>query len=86
MKIYTQSLMLNVQQLPSATDIQEDMMYLQESDTCHKTKKNTTPRTSEDSVIYNSIITTQFIVEHPEMKPQRDYQDYTKFANEEFSN
>jgi hypothetical protein len=78
--------MLNVQQLPLATDIPEVMMLLLRLGTHLRAKMNTIQRTLEDSVSSKNLEINVILVEHPEMKPLRDYQDYTKFANEEFSN
>lgn len=58
------------------------MTLCQKLDICHKTDKNLIQRTLEDLVFILQLI---LIVENPKLKPKKDYDDYTKYVNEEFS-
>ncbi len=75
--------MLNALRLLFTRDTLRDTMSHLRSDTCHRIDRSLTLRTSGDSV--KSIYCQPFLVENPELKPQKDYQDYTKFVNEELT-
>ena len=65
-----------------AKHIQWGIMLNLECDTLHRLDKNTILKTLDVLVsIYNY---KQNIVETPSSKPQKDYDDYTKYVNEEF--
>ena len=64
--------------------IQRDMMLPQRLDIYLKAGKNFIPRILEDSVSLLEFVNND-IVENPELKPQKDYDDYTKYVNDDLS-
>jgi hypothetical protein len=69
--------------LPLGNNTQEGMMLPQRWDICLKAAQNSTPKTSGGSVRIK--LDNHNIVENPEIKPKKDYDDYTKLCNIEFT-
>lgn len=88
-RTFTLSHMQRTLRSRSAVDKTVVMMFPQRSVSCRLSVKNSLTRTSGESVslmLLNALSKPYHdIVEDPEHRPLKDYIDYTKYVNNEFS-